>query len=273
MKPEDYPEQEPVSDFAKEYHATLIERAAKLPGEEIFFGDDPYQSLVYYPAEKPDSDVFVMIHGGGWVSGYKEYMAFMAPEFVKRGFAFASLGYRLAPKYIYPDGLEDCMRGFCRVFEHIDKLNGNTERMFLSGHSAGGHYASLLAVRRDWQEHFGLPENIVHGCLPVSGVYDFTEGSGLSMMPRFLGSIGNAVDASPVLNIMGTPPPFFISYGSNDFPHLKTQADHMADELKKAGTDVTTLELAGCDHLGASLSNGDPDGPWLDAAIDWIGKH
>ena len=273
MKPEDYPEQEPIPAFAADYHQTLLERAASLTGIEHKHGDDPYQSLVYYPAEKPDSDVFIMLHGGGWVSGYKEYMAFMAPEFTKRGFAFVSLGYRLAPKYIFPDGLIDIMRGFCWVHDNTEKMNGNSKRLFFGGHSAGGHYASLLAVRRDWQEHFGLDEDTIRGCLPVSGVYDFGENSGLSVMPRFLGWIGNAREASPVENIVGTPPPFFMSWGENDFPHLKRQATEMTAALREAGTDVTTLELPGCDHLEASLSNGDPDGPWLDAAIKWMEEH
>ncbi len=93
------------------------------------------------------------------------------------------------------------------------------------------------------------------------------------MRPRFLGNAGNEIAASSILNIKQTPPPFFISYGSNDFPHLKQQAIEMKNALQSAGGDVTSLELTGCDHLAASLSCGDADGPWVKSAVEWIRSH
>ena len=79
MKPEDYPPQEPVPEFAREYNKYLLQRAAELGGAEDNYGPDPYQGVLWFPAPAPDGNVFIMIHGGGWTSGYKEWMAFMAP--------------------------------------------------------------------------------------------------------------------------------------------------------------------------------------------------
>ena len=130
-----------------------------------------------------------------------------------------------------------------------------------------------MAVRKDWQEDYGLPVDVVRGCLPVSGVFDFCEGSGLSMRPRFLGEAGNEAAASPICNIQGTPPPFFLSWGSEDFPHLITQAQKMEQALREVGGETTSLELQGCDHLQANLVCGDPDGPWAGKVIEWIRRH
>ena len=66
MKPEDYPPQEPISDFAREYSRQLLEKAAEIGGAEENYGPDPYQSVLYFPAPEPDGNVFIMIHGGGW---------------------------------------------------------------------------------------------------------------------------------------------------------------------------------------------------------------
>lgn len=273
MKPDDYPAQEPLSKFARDYHNTLIEKAAQLQGAEIILGDNAYQSLVYYPAADANGNVLIMIHGGGWTGGYKEWMAFMAPELNRRGISFVSLGYRLAPAHIFPSGLEDCMAGIAWVYNNLDVVKGKKSRIFVSGHSAGGHYASLLAVRRDWQQGFELPLNVIRACLPVSAVYDFGEHSGLAMRPRFLGEGGNEQAASPVANIGDTPPPFFIACGSNDFPHLRQQAFAMVLALQDACGDVTHIELPGRDHLGASLATGEADGPWLDPAVKWMLAH
>ena len=108
MKPEDYPPQEPVPEFAREYNKYLLQRAAELGGAEDNFGPDPYQSVLWFPAPAPDGNVFIMIHGGGWTSGYKEWMAFMAPVFNQAGIGFVSIGYRLAPTHVFPAGLDDC---------------------------------------------------------------------------------------------------------------------------------------------------------------------
>ena len=159
-----------------------------------------------------------MIHGGGWTSGYKEWMAFMAPVFNRAGIGFVSIGYRLAPAHVFPAGLDDCMNGLKWVYENIGKLNGDPSRLFISGHSAGGHQTSLMAVRRDWQEGYGLPADVVRGCLPVSGVFDFREGSGLSMRPRFLGPSGNEEAASPIMQYPGRATPVLPVLGQQGFP-------------------------------------------------------
>ena len=273
MKPEDYPPQEPVPAFAREYNEYTLKKAAELGGAEDNYGPDPYQSVLCFPAPTPDGNVFIMIHGGGWTSGYKEWMAFMAPVFNQAGIGFVSIGYRLAPAHLFPAGLHDCMSGLQWVYQNLSKLSGNPSCLFISGHSAGGHLSSLMAVRKDWQQDYGLPTDIIRGCLPVSGVFDFRKGSGLSMRPRFLGASGNEEAASPICNIQGAPPPFFLSWGSRDFPHLITQAQQMEQALRDAGGRTATLELPGCDHLQANLACGDPDGPWASHIIAWIRQH
>ena len=270
MHPQDYPPQEPLSEFARPYHEEVLRRAHGLAGIEVIHGASTYQSLVFFAAANLGADVLIMIHGGGWTNGYKEWMAFMSRAVNATGVTFVSLGYRLAPLFVFPAGLEDCMDGIAWVFNHAGELSGNAARIFVGGHSAGGHYASLLAVRRDWQEARGLPADLIRGCLPVSGVFRFGAGSGLSMRPRFLGGEVNEIPASPVHNIHAVPPPFFISYGSNEFPHVKTQAQDMAAALVRQGGSVRMLELSGCDHLGASVACGEPGGLWVTNASAWM---
>jgi acetyl esterase/lipase len=126
-------------------------------------------------------------------------------------------------------------------------------------------------VRSDWQRPVNVPAAVVRGCLPISGTYYFGENSGLAMRPRFLGEADDDV-VSPLKRIEHTPP-FLIAYGSEDFPHLVMQAETMAEALRKRDTDVQSLELAGCDHLGASLIAGEIDGPWSKPATAWINGH
>lgn len=272
MRADEYPAQEPVSAAAAGYVDECVARSFGVPFYEFRYGDDPYQSVAIYPAEQPNGIVLVFAHGGGWTGGYKEWMGFMAPAMVAKGVTFVSIGYRLAPAHVFPAGVADMASAIAAIYERGGEFAGGAPRLFIGGHSAGGHYAALLAVRRDWQAAHGLPLDVVSGCLPISGVYNFGADAGLAVRPRFLGPEDSAQErpASPILNIEGTPPPFLMAHGSEDFPHLIEQAEQMEVALQAAGGDVVRLVLSGCDHFTASLAAGDVDGPWAPAALAWM---
>ncbi len=267
MRPDDYPPQEPFSDAARAYHEEVMRRGARVEGEEQRYGDDPYQGILIFRPARARGPLLAFIHGGGWTNGYKEWMAFMAPCFTAAGIAFASIGYRLAPKHIFPTGYNDAGAGVAWLVEHARALEADPRRIFVGGHSAGGHYAALMALTR--------PELTLRGCLPISGVFDFGAQSGLSIRPRFLGppEYGAETRASPIANIRGKPIPFLLAHGSEDFPHLIPQAERMETALRAAGGDVERLVLEGRNHFSASYAGGEAQGPWVPRAIDWIFRH
>jgi len=275
MKPEDYPAQEPFTEIGARYHEEVMRRGRGVEGVEVALGGDPYRSLAVYPADNPTGDVLCLMHGGGWTNGYKEWMAFMAPALNAEGITAVSLGYRLAPKHLFPTGYEDCLDVVAWVYRNIVEHGGSPDRIHVGGHSAGGHLAALMSLRQDWQEARGLPRSVIRGALPISGTYLFGPDSGLSMRPRFLGpdSAETDADASPLSHIHGDAPPFLVAWGSRDFPHLVRQAKDFVGALERAGVSVETLELADCDHLGASYAAGDPDGAWVAAAARFMKRR
>ena len=274
MRPEEYPPQEPFSEIARPYVEEVTRRGAGVaPDAELSYGGDPYQAVAIHAPAEPNGDVLVFVHGGGWTSGYKEHMNFMAPALLSQGVTFCSVGYRLAPLHVFPAGRDDVADAIAMVFREIHRYGGDPSRLFVGGHSAGGHYASLLAVTEEWRRTRDLPPDAIRGCLPISGVYLFGEGSGLSMRPRFLGAEENDRDASPVLHVKERPRSFLIAYGGEDFPHLKTQAEAMAETLRNAGGDAEVVVLDARDHFGASLAGGEADGPWAPRAVAWMAAH
>ena len=270
MRLEEYPAQEPPSDSARSYSDEVLRLGAGLEDIERRYGADPYQSLAIFRAPAPNGTLLAFMHGGGWTNGYKEWMAFMAPAFTTAGVTFATIGYRLAPAHVFPAGMDDVVAAVALLYRNAAEFGYDPARIFLGGHSAGGHYAALLAVRRDWQAQAGLPKDVIRGCLPISGVYDFGVQSGLSNRPRFLGAAGNERPASPIDNIEGRPPPFLLAYGDLDFPHLMKQAERMEAALRAAGGDVERLVLKGRNHFTASYAGGEAGGPWVPAVLAWM---
>ena len=95
------------------------------------------------------------------------------------------------------------------------------------------------------------------------------------MRPRFLGAENAETDrrASPLSYVTADAPPFLLAYGTEDFPHLRDQADTIETALARDGCDVAKIVFDGRDHFGASLAGGEPDGPWVSRALDWMAAH
>lgn len=260
-----YPTQEPLSENALAYHDYLMSRGQGLKPLEFSYGPDPYQSIALFPAENPDGRLLLFFHGGGWTSGYKEWMCFMAPALNARRITFATAGYRLAPQHIFPTGLDDCAGALDWLGAHAAEYGADPTQLFVGGHSAGGHYAALLAVT-------GHAVSRIRGCAPLSGVYEFGEHAGMATRPRFLGPPEAAAEryASPMRHVRPGMPPFLLSWGEHDFPHLKRQAQEMLAALQAANVAAKALELPGCDHFTASYAAGDADGLWMRTLDQWM---
>ncbi|MDA0785254.1 MAG: alpha/beta hydrolase [Proteobacteria bacterium] len=268
-----YPPQVPFSEIGVKYNAEAQRLGAGIEGENFAYGDDPYQEVALFEAANPNGTVLAFMHGGGWVNGYKEWVTFMAPALNAAGITFVAIGYRLGPTHKWPTGPRDVAAALKWINDNIASHGGDPTRVFIAGHSAGGHYATWMAVRDDWQAMVGLPAGFIRGALPISGVYDFTPGNGMPMHPQVLADDGSDdEDASPLFTIARTPP-FFLTWADADLPALLPQAEKMAAALRDAGSDVTTLILEGTDHSGASYESGKADGQWLPAALAWMASH
>ena len=276
-----YPAQEPMSPLGAAYQQTILALGEGLRGQSHAYGPGPNQTLEVFPSASASDAVLVFFHGGGWTNGYKEWMYFMAPALQAEGIHFVSASYRLAPAHVFPAGMDDCADALAYVLQGRVGLpipDGAPARVYVGGHSGGGHYAALLAVTSAWRSARGLAAQPLAGCLPVSGVYLLGEGSGLSQRPRFLGpSVDAAHDAqversaSPLHLIEPAAcPPFLMAHGERDFPHLIAQAAQMRAALLAAGVPTELEILEACDHFETSVACGDATRPWVARAAAWM---
>jgi acetyl esterase/lipase len=116
--------------------------------------------------------VLVFWHGGGWTNGYRAYQRFMAPHVTRLGMVLVAPSYRLAPTDPLPAALDDALALLQALQDSLPALGGDPQRLYLAGHSAGGHVATMTALRTDRRAACNLPEDCVRGCLPISGIMD-----------------------------------------------------------------------------------------------------
>jgi acetyl esterase/lipase len=127
---------------------------------------------VYNPKAKQGGPVLVFVHGGSWKSGDRSYYPPVGNRYAGEGFVTVVPSYRLAPKYPHPAQIEDVAAAFAWTVAHGVEYGGDTNRIYVAGHSAGGHLAALLSLDERYLAAHHLSPDWIRGVLALSGAYD-----------------------------------------------------------------------------------------------------
>jgi acetyl esterase/lipase len=226
--------------------------------------------------------LIVWIHGGGWESGDKNNCPalFMVPK----GFAAASIQYRLTDTACFPAQIHDCKGAIRWLRANAGKYNIDPNRIGVWGSSAGGHLAALLGVSANVKELEGTVGGNLQYSSRVQAVCDFfgpadlmpltaagVSSGALGPVSKLLG--GPPADkkdlaalASPVTHASKNAPPFLIMHGDRDTLVPLSQSQALQDALKKAGADSTLVVAKGAGHGFG--------GPQISATVEaFFAKH
>ena len=212
--------------------------------------------------------VFVYIHGGAWMIGDKREQGFpLLYELARRGWVGVTINYRLSPRATWPDHIVDCKRAVAWVREHIAEFGGDPGFIAVSGGSAGGHLAALLALSdgdAQYQPGFEESDCSVDACVPIYGQYDMTVHGGgttlrdrgeLEMFERRIFKVRYREHpevfeaASPLNRVRPDAPPFFVIHGRNDTLIPAADAREFVERLRAVSRNpVLHAELPFTQH-------------------------
>lgn len=215
----------------------------------------------------PGAPVLVYVHGGAWIIGDKREQGLpMLHELARRGWVTVTINYGLSPKATWPEHVVDCKRAVAWVRRHIADYGGDPRFVAVSGGSAGGHLAALLALTAGdpaWQPGFEDADTSVDACVPFYGVYDL---SGSDDEPAYAEGLERLLakhvfkqrrrdapdlyrQASPIHRVHPQAPPFFVIHGANDTLVPVAEARRFVRQLRGCGaTPVLYAELPGTQH-------------------------
>lgn len=131
---------------------------------------DKYRALdIYTPNPKGKYPVIFFVHGGAWSVGDKKDHTFKGLFFSKKDYVFVNVNYRLAPNYTYPVFVYDVAQALSWVYNHIEEYGGDKSKIYLMGHSAGGHLIALVSFDSRFLGKYGLDTSIIKGLILLDG--------------------------------------------------------------------------------------------------------
>ena len=210
---------------------------------------------IYLPKGKTSVPVFVFIHGGAWKQGDRSQYPAFGNRLAREGIAVVIPSYRLAPKNQHPAQIDDVRAAFRWTVAHLGEIGGDPARVYVGGHSAGGHLSSLLA----------LTEPGIRGVASLSGVYD------VSAIDRvFTEDPAVRKAASPINHVKSGAPAFTITYCQWDYASLPQQAEQFAAALKEAGVKVNLVYIPNESHISEIINATKDSDPTVRALLDLI---
>lgn len=202
---------------------------------------------VYYPDGARDFATIVWFHGGGLSKGQRE-----VPEPLKRqGVAVVAANYRLSPKVESPAYIEDAAAAVAWTFKHIETFGGARDKIFVSGHSAGGYLTSMVGFDKSYLKAHGVNADQIAGLIPFSGhtITHFTVRK-----ERGIDGKQPVVDAlAPLFHVRKDAPPTLLITGDREMELMGRYEENAFfwRMMQVVGHPDTELrELDGFDHGG-----------------------
>jgi acetyl esterase/lipase len=236
---------------------------------------------LYLPADAAqDVPVVILVHGGGWRSGFRSEFVPMAVRLAQRGIAAVTVSYRLSDEAQYPAAIHDVRAAVRWVRAHAGEYHLDPQRFVLAGGSAGGQIASLAGVtghldRFDPGAAGSKVSSAVQAIVNIDGLSDFTSESaraneddpnkkpsaaGLWFGGRYAEKPELWREASPIQYVRpGMPPILFVD---SAVPRFSVGRDEMVEKMKQAGVASQTVLLPDTPHSFWLFD------PWLQPTVD-----
>jgi len=262
------------------FAAALAGRAPEpVAVETMAYSGDLLLDFYRPPGRRGPAPCVVVIHGGSWVSGNRMddgTKRWLNDHLARRGYAVASIDYRLCPEWVWPAQRDDLLAAIAFVRAQAAALDVDPARIVLLGRSAGAQIALATA--------YAARDPAVRGVVAIYGPTDFRLTWDVSLEPgnldhrlnlvAFLGgtptnAASPAYDSASAVTL-ATPnaPPTLILQGRLDVNVLHRQAERLDDRLSAAGVPHALVSLPWAAHGFDLVGFNTPGGQLTTYAVD-----
>jgi arylformamidase len=227
--------------------------------KDIPFGAHPEERLDIFPSNIHHSKTLVFIHGGYWHLLDKTMFHFLAEHFLKYNVTTVLINYPLAPRSSINEIVTSCRKALRWLHENMLRFNGDPTELYLMGHSAGGHLASMLLVEEE--------AKFVRAMISLSGLFRLEP----VMLSYLNDSIGmdreNALKNSPVFLNPTNECPVLLVTGTEETDEFKAQSEDLYDCWKSKCSGIELLKVPQKNHYSILDAVVENDSSLRDAII------
>ena len=219
--------------------------------KDIAYGAKKWQKLDIYvlPNDTQESKpVIVFFYGGSWKDGSKDMYPFVGELFAKQGYVTVIADYRKYPEVKFPAFVEDGAQAVAWTYRNIADYQGDPERLYIAGHSAGAHIGALVTADKHYLEANGLSPSIIKGFAGLSGPYDFVPLE--EDYKDMFGPPENYPNMQVPTFIDGTEPPMLLLWGADDTLVGKSNMDKLIEKIQAEKGQVESKVYEDVDHVG-----------------------
>ena len=181
---------------------------------DLRYGESPGETLDLFPSRRGNGSCLLFIHGGYWRALDKKDHSFLAPAWVDAGASVAVVNYDLCPAVSVEEIVRQMLRASRWLWLRAADYGMDRNRLYVSGHSAGGHLTAMMLAALWPAFDARLPRDLFKGGLAISGLYDLRplvqvgwlngdlrldEASALKSSPAFL----PAATRAPLMTCVG----------------------------------------------------------------------
>ena len=209
----------------------------------------PLQLNVFVPrnAKAKNMPVLLFVHGGNWNSGTKKLYGFFGRNFAKKDVVTVIPSYTLSPDANYDQMTQEIADAIKWVKGNSANYGGNPNKIFVTGHSAGGHLVALATMNPKYGVQKGTVSGIILNDAAGLDMNYYLEQNPPTNENDYLSTWTNDPkewkNASPIYYLNEQTPPFLIYVGTKTYPSIKVGNERFLNELNHFQKEVKPVFL------------------------------
>jgi len=223
---------------------------------DLKYGADERQNLdIYRQSDARNAPVMVFWYGGSWQRGANDYYGFVGAALARRGFIAILPAYRLAPDHPFPAFGEDAASAVRWARDHAVEYGGDPDRIYISGHSAGGHSALMLALDPQYLGAVDMAPQGLAGVVSLAGPTGLENLRGASLKGGFPLEMPDSAFSPIALasRSASAAPPILLLGGLDDDVVRPSNVARLADAIRAGGGNVEVRTYPDTGHLQLML--------------------
>ena len=232
------------------------------------YGPTKAEILDIFPTDTATAPVHIFFHGGYWHSFQSRDFAFVAEGIVRNGITAVLVNYALCPSVKIDEIVRQSRAAVAWTYSNAESFGANPDKITVSGHSAGGHLAGML-MSVSWENDYGLPQDLIKGFLPISGLFDLAPFPFSWLQPKLQLTTDEVLRNSPLLHKPVCSAPILVAVGEKESNEFQRQSENYAEYLQQHGISTQYIPVKGKNHFNIIDDFLGDGGAFCEKILEW----